>query len=208
MEQFGKKDKLPLKEIAAISTGQSSPHDDEFCNKGVPFIKAGDLEDLKLNKRTEKQCHLVSDEVAGIKKLKLQNTGTVLVAKSGMSCLSGHIYALKEPAYVVSHLACICPKDNKSTTEFIRGFFLTVGITELIKDPSYPSIQLTQFGEMEVPDADIEELTSFSLYLRQSDKSKFAIQVCSNLNLSGRYALCFHQRQLMNGGVHNGKISV
>jgi len=175
MELFGKRDTIALKSLASISAGQSSPHDEEFSENGIPFIKAGDLEDLKLNRRTERECHLVSDDVAAKKKLKLQKTGTVLVAKSGMSCLSGHIYALKEPAYVVSHLACINPIDGKSTTEFIRGFFLTVGIAELIKDISYPSIQLTQFGEMEIPDVDIQEQLAFSSYLRQSDKSKFVV---------------------------------
>jgi type I restriction enzyme S subunit len=183
MELFGKRDTIALKSLASISAGQSSPHDEEFSENGIPFIKAGDLEDLKLNRRTERECHLVSDDVAAKKKLKLQKTGTVLVAKSGMSCLSGHIYALKEPAYVVSHLACINPIDGKSTTEFIRGFFLTVGIAELIKDISYPSIQLTQFGEMEIPDVDIQEQLAFSSYLRQSDKSKFEIErALSELN--------------------------
>ena len=184
MEQFGKRDTLALKAIASISAGQSSPHDDEFSENGTPFIKAGDLEDLKLNRRTERECHLVSANMASTKRLKLQKTGTVLVAKSGMSCLSGHIYALKEPAYVVSHLACIKPIDGKSTTEFIRSFFLTVGITELIKDPSYPSIQLTQFREMEIPAVDIQEQLTFSSYLRQSDKSKFAVLSCSNQNIT------------------------
>lgn len=175
IEQFGKRNTLPLRAIASISAGQSSPYDEEFSESGIPFIKAGDLEGLKLNRRTEQDCHLISEKMAVKKKLKLQKPGTVLVAKSGMSCLSGHIYALKESAYVVSHLACIKPIDGKSTTEFIRGVFLTSGITTLIKDPSYPSIQLTQFGDMEIPDVSLQEQLDFSSYLLQSDKSKLMV---------------------------------
>ena len=176
MEQFGKLTTCKLGDVARITAGQSSPHDEEFSTEGTPFIKAGNLEALKLNKCTENQCNLVSDDVAEKRKLKLQKAGTVLVAKSGMSCLSGHIYVLKSPAYVVSHLACIFPKEGKTTTEYLRGFFLFTGTNDLIKDPSYPSIQLSQFADMDIPEASIEKQKSFSNYLRQSDKSKFELE--------------------------------
>lgn len=47
-----------------ITAGQSSPHDEEFSDTGIPFIKAGNLEDLKLHKTAENQCNLVSQETA------------------------------------------------------------------------------------------------------------------------------------------------
>ena len=174
MEQFEEYEKTRLGEIANITAGQSSPHDDEFSEEGTPFIKAGNLEDLKLLRISEQECNLVDEKTIKEKKLKLHNSGTVLVAKSGMSCLSGHIYSLKKAAYVVSHLACIQPIDMTSTTEYIRTFFMTVGTKSLIRDVSYPAIQLAQFAEMEIPDVPYKEQIRFASFVRQSDKSKFA----------------------------------
>jgi type I restriction enzyme S subunit len=173
MEQFEGYEKTRLGEIASITAGQSSPHDDEFSEEGTPFIKAGNLEDLKLLRISEQECNLVDEKTIKERNLKLHNSGTVLVAKSGMSCLSGHIYSLKKAAYVVSHLACIQPIDRTSTTEYIRTFFMTVGTKSLIRDVSYPAIQLAQFAEMEIPDVPYKEQIRFASFVRQSDKSKY-----------------------------------
>ena len=169
--------------MAKVSAGQSSPYDEEFSATGTPFIKAGDLESLKKRVISENDCNLVDNETIIRRKLKLHGKGTVLVAKSGMSCLSGHVYALKEPAYIVSHLACIEPIEGKSTTEYLRWLFITYGIKDLIKDPSYPSIQLSQLNELQIPNASYSKQLEFSSFASQSDKSKFAVAKSSNLNL-------------------------
>lgn len=175
-EMFGKIDKCCLSKFANISAGQSSPHDEEFSEKGIPFIKAGNLEDLKLNKYTELDCNLVDHKTIKNKKLKLHKTGTVLVAKSGMSCLSGHIYVLKSPAYVVSHLACIENKEDTSLPEFIKTFFDVTGVREFIKDPSYPSIQLSQFSDMEIPNASYIQQKIFATFAQKAEQSKQQLQ--------------------------------
>ena len=55
----------------------------------------------------------------------------------------------------------------------------------------------------------IDEQREFLTLVRQSDKSKFAVQSCSNLNLSGQLATRISPvRPLPQGGVHNGEISV
>lgn len=176
VDQFKDCEKTTLGALADITAGQSSPHDEEFSEEGTPFIKAGNLEDLKLLRCLEQECNLVNEQIVIKRKLKLHNSGTVLVAKSGMSCLSGHIYSLKNPAYVVSHLACIEPKTNRSTTEFIKTFFIAVGTKNLIRDPSYPAIKLSQFTEMEIPDVSYEEQMQFAEFIHQCDKSKFKLE--------------------------------
>ncbi|WP_414697247.1 restriction endonuclease subunit S [Peptacetobacter sp. AB845] len=175
IEMFGNYDTIRLDKIAKISAGQSSPKEDEFSEEGTPFIKAGNLEGLKLHQYEEYNCNLVSPEIAGKKKLKIHETGTILVAKSGMSCNSGHVYVLKEEAYVVSHLACIKPNKNVPSN-YIKIFFIVTGVQSLIKDAGYPSIQLGQFAEMSVPNAPYELMEEFDVFVRRSDKSKFALQ--------------------------------
>lgn len=176
IKQFSILDTVPLKEIANISSGQSSPYDEEFSDDGTPFIKAGNLEGLKLGKYTENSCNKVNQATIQKRKLKLKQPGTVLIAKSGMSCLSGHVYALKQPAYVVSHLACIEPIGEKGVTDFIRFFFTTYGTKDLIKDPSYPSIQLGQLSEMQIPNVSYSNQLKFAAIVQQSDKSKFELE--------------------------------
>lgn len=175
IEMFGMIDATSLCNMAKVSAGQSSPYDEEFSATGTPFIKAGDLESLKKRVISENDCNLVDNETIIRRKLKLHGKGTVLVAKSGMSCLSGHVYALKEPAYIVSHLACIEPIEGKSTTEYLRWLFITCGIKDLIKDPSYPSIQLSQLNELQIPNASYSKQLEFSSFASQSDKSKLLL---------------------------------
>ena len=176
IEMFEKMPTIALDSIADISAGQSSPYDEEFSDTGTPFIKAGNLEDLKLRRYGEEKCNLVREDVVRTRKLKIHGPGTVLIAKSGMSCLSGHVYALKKPAYVVSHLACIEPLKGKCTSEFLRWFFITYGVKDQIKDPSYPSIQLGQLAELQLPNASIESQNEFTAFATQSDKSKFELE--------------------------------
>ncbi len=136
-----------LKDIAIISAGQGAPQGDEnYCEQGIPFVKAGNLAELIEGKPIE--CiQKVSEDVAKRHKLKLYPKGTILFAKSGMSCLKGYIYTLPSDAYVVSHLACITPK-NKEFSEYLQYYFEYHKPSKLIKDESYPSISLTDIGNL------------------------------------------------------------
>ena len=46
-------------------------------------------------------------------------------------------------------------------------------------------ISRKNLGQVVIPTPDIDQQEQFAAFVRQSDKSKFAIQCCSNLNLSG-----------------------
>jgi len=181
IEMFGTKETAPLSEFATICAGQSAPSDEEYSDTGTPFIKAGNLENLKLGIIEETDCYLVSEETIAKRKLKLQKAGSVLVAKSGMSCLSGHIYALKRDAYVVSHLACIRAKDD-AYVEMVKWHFIITGTQGLIKNPSYPAIQIPQFENMHFPRASKAEAETFAAFAIQSDKSKLMMK---NIILTG-----------------------
>ena len=90
----------------------------------------------------------ISDTVAKAHRLKLYSKGTVLFAKSGMSCLKGYVYVLPQEAYVVSHLACITPKEDIS--EYLRYYFTYHKPNQLVKDAAYPSISLSDIGALEI----------------------------------------------------------
>ena len=140
--------KKKLCEIAIISAGQSAPQGEHnYCDDGIPFIKAGNLIDL-LNGKEEDDVQKVSESTARIHRLKLYPAGTVLFAKSGMSCMKGYVYQLKSPCYVVSHLACITA--THISGEYLKYYFEFNRPNSLVKDESYPSISLSDIREMEI----------------------------------------------------------
>lgn len=151
----------PLKDLAAICAGQGAPQGDHnYCENGTPFVKAGNLQEL-LEGKAITSIQKVSDEVAKKHKLRLYPKGTILFAKSGMSCMKGYIYVLPQSAYVVSHLACITP--NEDISEYLRYYFNYHKPNQLVKDAAYPSISLSDVGNLVVdmkPESERNEIVS------------------------------------------------
>lgn len=144
-----------LGEVANVSAGQSAPQGDKnYCLDGTPFIKAGNLENL-INGKNENEVQKVSDEVALSHRLKKYKKGSVLFAKSGMSCMKGWVYTLKNDCYVVSHLAIVTPKSINSS--FLNYYFKVNKPNKLVKDSAYPSISLKDIENFQVPIPPMEE---------------------------------------------------
>ena len=147
-----------LGNICEIAAGQGAPQGENSycnCNEGIPFIKAGDLSDLLSGKlETEIQC--VNEIVAKQHKLKLYPAGSILFAKSGMSCMKGYVYRTKNPCYIVSHLAIVIPQGIDG--EYLKYYFQHNKPNALIKDSAYPSISLQDISNIEltVPSLDIQ----------------------------------------------------
>ena len=78
-----------------------------------------------------------------------------------MSCIKGYIYVLPQSAYVVSHLACITP--NEDISEYLRYYFNYHKPNQLVKDAAYPSISLSDVGNLVVdmkPESERNEIVS------------------------------------------------
>ena len=137
-----------LRDLAIVAAGQGAPQGEEnYCTNGIPFIKAGNLIEL-LNGKKERDIQNVSEEVAKQYRLKLYPAGTVLLAKSGMSCMKGYVYVLQSDCYVVSHLACIIPIET--TGAYLKYYFEYHRPNSLIKDEAYPSISLSDIGNLDI----------------------------------------------------------
>ena len=157
-----------LRSIAEIGAGQGAPQGDaNYSDIGIPFVKAGNLQDLTAGGSLD-DIQKVSDAVAKSHRLKLYPKGTVLFAKSGMSCLKGYVYVLPQDAYVVSHLACITPKADIS--EYLKYYFYFHRPNQLVKDSAYPSISLADIGSLEIDTKDENERTEIISILRVVEK--------------------------------------
>jgi type I restriction enzyme S subunit len=139
--------KVALSTVALVTAGQSAPKQHEFCDSGIPFVRAGSLEDLLSGKR-ESDLELVPDKAA--RRLKLYPKGSILFAKSGMSATKDRIYVLRNSAYVVSHLAVLVPND-KVSTDYLRHVLKRFPPSVLIKDPAYPAISLGEIQDYRIP---------------------------------------------------------
>lgn len=138
-----------LGEVCSVSTGQGAPQgDSNYCTNGIPFIKAGNLEDL-INGFPEIEIQNVSEEVAKKHRLKLYKAGSVVFAKSGMSCMKGYVYTLQNDCYVVSHLAILTP--NAINSFFLKYLLEFYRPNSLVKDSAYPSISLEDIKSFPIP---------------------------------------------------------
>ena len=138
-----------LGEVCSVAAGQGAPQGDaNYCLDGIPFIKAGNLEDL-VNGLPELEIQKVSDEVAKQHRLKIYKAGSVVFAKSGMSCMKGHVYSLRADCYVVSHLAILTP--HGISTAFLKYILTFHRPNTLVKDCAYPSISLEDIKAFPIP---------------------------------------------------------
>ena len=172
-----------LDEVCNVSAGQGAPQGDEnYCTEGTPFVKAGNIEDL-LNGLDENCIQKVTESVAKSHKLKLYKAGSVVFAKSGMSCMKGLVYTLKQDCHVVSHLAVLTPKEvNSSFLNYALKYFKP---NKLVKDEAYPSISLSDISNLSIPIPPIEPQSRIvsELDLLQSiiDKQKAQLKQLDNL---------------------------
>src|SRR5690606_4591313 len=116
---------------------------------GIPFIRAGSLEDL-LNGREETDLPKVNEEIAKEYRLKLYQPNTIVFAKSGMSALKGRIYKLKNPCYVVNHLATLELKEN-AIPDYVIYTLRYFSPVKLINDNAYPSLKQSVIENYEIP---------------------------------------------------------
>ncbi|MEI7614683.1 MAG: hypothetical protein WCK63_17420 [Betaproteobacteria bacterium] len=70
----GEMKKISLKELATITAGQGAPKPELFSNEGLPFVRAGCLEELIAGKK-ESDLELISNDVARELRMNLYPEG-------------------------------------------------------------------------------------------------------------------------------------
>ena len=150
----GERELVKLSEIAKIKAGNVAPKKDAFTEDGIPFVRAGSLTNL-LAGESLADLEKIDDGTAQKLRLTLFPAGTVVFAKSGMSCMTGNIYVLPKPCYVVSHLACVIPNGNYAS--YLKHYFRFNRPNRLIENPSFPSIKLSKIQGIELRLPSLEE---------------------------------------------------
>ena len=143
----GERETVKLSEIAKIKAGNVAPKKDAFTEDGIPFVRAGSLTNL-LAGGSLADLEKIDGGTAQKLRLTLFPAGTVVFAKSGMSCMTGNVYVLPKPCYVVSHLACVIP--NGKYASYLKHYFRFNRPNRLIENPSFPSIKLSRIRGIEL----------------------------------------------------------
>ena len=158
-----------LGDISNISTGQSAPQDaNAFSEAGTPFIRAGSLEKL-INGLDESDLELINNENAKKYKLKLFPKDTIVFAKSGMSATLGRVYQLKNPCFVVSHLATVIPNEIVFP-KYLTYWFKFYPPSRLIENDAYPSIKTSTIQALKINLPPLSEQKRIAQILDKADE--------------------------------------
>jgi len=141
-------DRVRLGDVAKITSGSTAPKENEFNSeqKGFPFIRAGHL-GLLLSGTKENDLPYITCELAENKKLTKVPKGTVIFAKSGMSCMKNRIVELSEECLIVNHLAAINCHESV-LPKYLKYFLMKNPPSRLVVDEAYPSIRLSDISNI------------------------------------------------------------
>ena len=145
-----------LADVADVRSGDGAPQElSSFSESGTPFVRAGSLVPL-LAGASEYSLELIPQTVSSSRRMKTFAPGTVVFAKSGMSCTKGLVYQLVGPAHVVNHLAAIeCRPELDS--RFLLRWFERFSPSRLIANPAYPSVKISAIRDEKVPLPPLDE---------------------------------------------------
>lgn len=173
---------VKLRDICDISSGQNAPQNSEdYCPQGFTFIKASDLESV-INDDNENNTTKITKSAITKYKLKQFPEQSVVFAKSGLSCKKNRIYVTKKPTFVVNHLCVLSNFSNNFLPNWIALFLKEFNVTRLIKDDSYPSIKLSDIGNIDIPVIDKAE---------QGEKFSEIESICSTIRNKKKQILSF-----------------
>lgn len=139
--------RVKLNDIAVVKASNVAPKKGDFSKIGTPFVRAGSLTSLLAGGMLS-DLELIDEPTAQKLRMTLFPEGTVVFAKSGMSCMTGNVYVLPEPCYVVSHLACVIPVGDYAV--YLKHYFRSNRPSKLVENPSFPSIRLSKIQNMEL----------------------------------------------------------
>lgn len=202
----GENELVKLSEIAIIKAGNVAPKKDSFSENGVPFVRAGSLTSL-LAGESLVDLEKIDDSTAQKLRLTLFPAGTVVFAKSGMSCMTGNVYVLPEPCYVVSHLACVIP--NGDHASYLKHYFRFNRPNRLIENPSFPSIKLTKIQGIELrlpsPEKIVSQVQSLECIESQIERAKALLTRLDSL-VKSRFVEMFGDQKTNSLGLPTSKL--
>jgi type I restriction enzyme S subunit len=173
IEMFGDSEKVPLDALATIIMGQSPTSDSYNTDgKGVPFYQgSGEFTDK-----------YVGDGMFCTSPTRMAKAGDVLMS---VRAPVGAVNITLKECCIGRGLAAIRSKVAAKYNEYFLYAFRAMGeeLNSMGHGSTVSAINKNELHGLMMPNASLQEQMSFVSFAQQSDKSKFAIAICSNLNL-------------------------
>lgn len=148
--------KVPIRNIATVTSGNSAPQDKRlFINGEYPFIRTGDVGRVHYDDCFTSPDDYLNEE--GIKRMRKFPKYSILFPKSGASTLLNHRVMLGEDSYVVSHLAVIIPDTRKVLPKYLYYATINIDAGELVEDKAYPSLRTSVIENIKINLPDVKE---------------------------------------------------
>ena len=192
MEQFGDpvtntqgREVRPFKDFMLdIRYGTSQPP--TFSEFGeFKFIRATNI---KAGRITENDMLRISaDEATKIEKCRLNGNEIIIVrsgANTGDTCVVTDEYCNQYAGYDIIITLNLEIANPVFFNELMNTHYMQAIIKPLTVRAAQPHINSEQVQNLPMLVVPLPEQERFAAFVRQSDKSKFAVQSCSNLNLS------------------------
>ena len=200
MEQFGDPNSNPLSwptatigEICDIKSGTTLPAAKENEGGEIAYIKVADMNIPGNEKYITTSTKFVSATTAGNGVFPI---GTVVFPKNGAAVATNKKRITHVPTCVDLNTMGVTPR-IKIDEQYLYLWFQLLDLDSISLVSAIPQISAKTMGAQVImlPPLDLQE--QFAAFVRQSDKSKFAVLSCSNLNLSSALA---SQEQTRLGG--------
>ena len=173
IELFGATEKVPLEQLATIVMGQS-PSSDSYNTDGlgVPFYQGS-------GEFTEKY---VGNGMFCTAPTRMAKAGDVLMS---VRAPVGTVNITSKECCIGRGLAAIRSKVSAEYNEYFLYAFRAMAddLNSMGHGSTVLAINKNELHGLLMPNASLQSQMSFVAFAQQSDKSKFAVAKCSNLNL-------------------------
>ena len=144
-----------LNEVAEIRAGNSAPQGEEPFNNGrFNFYRTFDVGQVKQGEISVSRDKVNKETYTNLKKFQIN---TILFPKSGASTFNNNRVIIKEEGAIASHLAGIKANPEILNDYYLYYFLLTIDAKDLVQDSAYPSVNLKQISQIEIPVPSLQE---------------------------------------------------
>ena len=165
-----------IKDYAEVLGGYAFKSD-LFCTDAVPIIRISNIN----NGRVELDDSICFDKMFWEQNKRFRaEQNDILMAMSGATTGKAGIYKEDIPALINQRVACIRAKDGIACPMFLLVATQLEWMYDLIQETSagcaQPNISGKQIENMPVPETTYEQQKQFAAFVKQTDKSKLAVQ--------------------------------
>ncbi|GFE60795.1 hypothetical protein AOG2_13830 [Geobacter sp. AOG2] len=160
---------VPIGAICQVGAGNGAPQGDAYFAGGTyPFVRMQDVGRCQSPYITTTVDRL-NDLALEKHSLRQWPAGSLLIPKSGASVALNKRALLREPAYVVSHLAVLVP-GIFIDPEYLYYLSCTLDMMRLALDPAYPSLRTSDLARVRIPLPPISEQQQIVEILQEAEE--------------------------------------